>query len=394
MVKISDPAGGCCGEPQKGIQTMGVMIQPFMNAGKDNPGPFHPLDEYRKPGHTLSGFVEGFFETEAGQVPRIKTAMDRKDVANAILVRIGVNRNNYKVSPGLYAAGNPDKDSEVLVTANYKLTFDYLRKELQGLNIWILVLDTNGVNVWCAAGKKTFSTRELVKRIEMTNLDRLVAHKRLILPQLGATGVSAGTVKKASGFTVVYGPVRAKDIPAFLKNHRKADSKMRQVTFSFFERLVLTPIELRMSAKPALMAAVAVVILSGIGPEVFSLSSAWSRGWIGVLFLMAGILSGALITPSLLPVIPFKAFAVKGFISGAFAAGLPALVVSSGTVKPSGFYALWLFCMAISSYLAMNFTGATPFTSPSGVEKEMKRFMPVQALGLVAAITLWIYSAF
>ncbi|MBU4055108.1 MAG: hypothetical protein KKA41_12125, partial [Proteobacteria bacterium] len=261
-------------------------------------------------------------------------------------------------------------------------------------NIWILVLDTNGVNVWCAAGKKTFSTRELVKRIEMTNLDRLVAHKRLILPQLGATGVSAGTVKKASGFTVVYGPVRAKDIPAFLKNHRKADSKMRQVTFSFFERLVLTPIELRMSAKPALMAAVAVVILSGIGPEVFSLSSAWSRGWIGVLFLMAGILSGALITPSLLPVIPFKAFAVKGFISGAFAAGLPALVVSSGTVKPSGFYALWLFCMAISSYLAMNFTGATPFTSPSGVEKEMKRFMPVQALGLVAAITLWIYSAF
>ena len=179
---------------------MGVMIQPFMNAGKDNSGPFHPLDEYRKPGYALCGFVEGFLETEAGQVPRIKTVMDRRDVANAVLVRIGVNRNNYKVSPGLYAAGNPDQDSEVLVTANYKLTFDVLRKELQGLNIWILVLDTNGVNVWCAAGKKTFSTTELVKRIEMTNLDRLVSHKRLILPQLGATGVSAANREK--GFRV------------------------------------------------------------------------------------------------------------------------------------------------------------------------------------------------
>jgi len=42
----------------------------------------------------------------------------------------------------------------------------------------------------------------------------------------------------------------------------------------------------------------------------------------------------------------------------------------------------------------MNFTGATPFTSPSGVEKEMKRFIPVQLIALVISTGLWIYSAF
>jgi hypothetical protein len=370
------------------------MIKPSMDEGKERQRPFQDLDPYRKPGYCLCGFVEGFLETEAGLVPRAKTTLGREDVVWAFLVRLGVKRNDYKVAPGLYAAGKPNKDSEVLVTANYKLSFDALRKELQGLNVWILVLDTNGVNVWCAAGKKTFSSGELVDRIQNTGLARVVAHTKLILPQLGATGISAGAVKKASGFSVHYGPVRAKDIPSFLENNPKADAAMRRVTFPFLERLVLTPIELRMTVKPALMAAFAVVVLSGIGPELFSLSNIWSRGMAGLFFLLAGIVSGALITPVLLPMIPFKAFAAKGFVSGALIAGLPALLIPPGTLKPAGFYALWIFCMAVSSYLAMNFTGATPFTSPSGVEKEMKQFIPVQALGLFTAIVLWVYSAF
>ena len=68
------------------------------------------------------------------------------------MVRWSIGRNNYKIEPGIYALGSPDKNSEVLVTANYKLSFDTLRKNLTGLNVWILVLDTKGINVWCAAG--------------------------------------------------------------------------------------------------------------------------------------------------------------------------------------------------------------------------------------------------
>ena len=82
------------------------------------------------------------------------------------------------------------------MTANYKLSFDAIRKNLSGQNGWILVLDTKGINVWCAAGKGTFGTNELVKRIRLVSLEKIVNHKRLILPQLGAAGVAAHKVKE------------------------------------------------------------------------------------------------------------------------------------------------------------------------------------------------------
>ena len=152
--------------------------------------------------------------------------------------------------PGLYAVGAASADSPVLVTANYKLTFDTLRRELAGVDAWVLVLDTRGVNVWCAAGKNLFSHDELALRVQRTGLERVVRHRRLILPQLAATGVSARQVKKKCGFEVVWGPVRARDIHDFLRNGMKAEQAMRRVTFTFGERLVLVPVELSFLPSP------------------------------------------------------------------------------------------------------------------------------------------------
>ena len=67
----------------------------------------------------------------------------------------------YRVDPGLYSLGNPDSSSPVFVSANYRLSFNALRGSLKNSNCWILVLDTKGINVWCAAGKGTFGTEEL-----------------------------------------------------------------------------------------------------------------------------------------------------------------------------------------------------------------------------------------
>jgi len=402
MKESLDPGCGCgCDnhgnkEPVSGLQSTGVSIMPKMDDVQAGCGPEskNALAAYEKPGYILSSFVEDFILTDTSPVPKIKTKMDKSDIKATILVRIGIGRHNYKVAPGLYCIGNPGKTSEVLVTANFKLTFDHLRRELENMNVWILVLDTRGVNVWCAAGKGTFSTKELVKRIKLCCLEKVVDHKRVIVPQLGATGVAARTVKKESGFRVVYGPVKAKDIPAFLENNRKADKKMRMVTFTFIERLILTPVELKMILKPALITSVVLILLSGFGPGIFSFSSAFGRGMISVLALFVGIISGAVITPTLLPYIPFKEFAAKGIISGAVFAALLFLSISSSIYGVAAFISLFLFVVATSSFLSMNFTGATPFTSPSGVEKEMKRFIPVQLIALVISTGLWIYSAF
>ena len=272
-------------------ESTGISIMPTMNDAQTCCGveTKNALADYEKPGYTLCSFIENFITTDIGPVPKIKTKMERQDIKATILVRTGIGRGNYKIAPGLYGIGSPDKTSEVLVTANFKLTFDHLRRELNNINAWILILDTQGVNVWCAAGKGTFSTKELVKRIKLSSLEKVVDHKRVILPQLGATGVAAREVKKESGFRVVYGPVRAKDIPAFLENNRKADKKMRTVTFNFIERLILTPVELNVVLKPAIIATVILFLLSGFGPDIFSFSNAIQRGVILIPALFVGI---------------------------------------------------------------------------------------------------------
>lgn len=353
-----------------------------------------PMAVYEKPGYKLYSFVDKFIKTKAGFIPIIKSKLEKSDLVSTFFVRCGYNRYQYRVTPGLYGIGKPDKNSEVLVTANFKLTFDHLRKELGKINAWILVLDTKGINVWCAAGKGTFSTMEIVKRIKECSLEKIIDHKRIIVPQLGATGVSARDVKKQSGFRVIYGPVRANDIPDFLKNSRKADKQMRQATFTIYERFILTPVEIQTILKPALITALVLLIIAGIGPGIFSFSHLWERGMISILALAAGILSGAIITPVLLPFIPSREFAFKGIIVGSILSIPFLFVISSFIYGTAGFIALFLFSVTISSFLAMNFTGTTPFTSPSGVEKEMKRYIPVQLGALVISSGLWIYSAF
>lgn len=383
-------------QDHKGLSSTGVSLMPSM----DTPVPLcSPADAdsaagYSRPGYKLCNFVEEFISTDAGAVPVIKTSLDKGDLFSTFYVRLGINRYRYLVSPGLYAVGKPDKNSEVLVTANFKLTFDHLRKELKTLNVWLLVLDTKGVNVWCAAGKGTFATWELVQRVKAVSLEKIVDHRRLILPQLGATGISAREVKKLSGFRVIYGPIRAKDIMKFLQNSKKADKEMRQVTFTLYERFILTPVEVQIVLKPALITLLIVFILSGIGPGIFSFSGAWERGVLSFFAMMAGILSGAVITPVLLPYIPVREFALKGIIAGTAVAPITLVLFSASIGTASGWMALFLFSVTISSFLAMNFTGTTPFTSPSGVEKEMKRYIPIQLCALVVSTGLWIYSAF
>jgi hypothetical protein len=379
-----------------GFSTANVQIMPAMDASGPacGTGENRALDAYEKPGYELCGYVGRFLETGAGPVPIVRRVLDKRDRLSTIAVRCGIRRHNYRVSPGLYGIGKPDSTSEVLVTANYKLTFDHLRSALKDVSAWILALDTRGVNVWCAAGKKTFSTRELVNRINVVHLEKVVSHKRVIVPQLGATGVSARQVREQSGFRVVYGPVRACDIPAFLNNGRKADKQMRQVTFPLFDRFVLTPVEIHSALKPFGITALVLLIISGIGPGFFSFQGVWDRGGTALLALVAGFLSGAVLTPVLLPFLPSRKFAFKGVVTGSLCAAalLPAMVPAVGSV--TGAAALFIFSVMVSSHLAMNFTGATPFTSPSGVEKEMKQYLPVQMAGVLVSAGLWIYSAF
>jgi hypothetical protein len=370
-IKLSSmPEEVCCGSP---------------------PGPESSC--YEKPGYALLDFVEEFIQTPAGPVPCVKTALHLADYAGMVRARLGIKRDRYKIAPGLYCVGAPDTRSPLLVTANYKLTFDCLRRELAFISAWILVLDTRGINVWCAAGKDLFSTEEVVRRVNVAEVKKVISHNRLILPQLAATGVAAHEVKKQSGFKVIYGPVHSKDLAKFLTGDSKSEPAMRKVAFNMIDRLILVPVELASLAKPSLWILLAAFFISGIGDQVFSFSAAWLRGIMLAVAYAAGILAGAIATPILLPWIPGRSFAIKGAISGGLcAAGIVALYRTDLQIIEA--LALMLCTTAVSSYLAMNFTGSTPFTSPSGVEKEMRKAIPLQAAALIVAMVAWVASAF
>ena len=322
-------------------------------------------------------FITGNVSVSGMTIPEVSTQLRFKDHLGAMMVRWGFNRDNYRVNPGLYAAGNPGADSEVLVTSNYKLTFDHLRKSIQGINAWILVLDTKGINVWCAAGKGTFSTKELVNRINAAGLEKIVTHKRLILPQLGATGVAAHKVREQTGFNVHYGPVLSADIKKFIADGYRADRDMRKVKFRFTDRLKLIPNDF-MYGKFYLLAAMLIMVLcSGLSSNGLDFKSLQSEAFPVMLRILLAYMAGIVFTPMFLPYIPGRHFSLKGFVTGTlvFLAFLVTGSLAGNNIEKVSWF---LIIVAIASFMAMNFTGTSTFTSLSGVKKEMKLFLPLQ----------------
>jgi len=323
-----------------------------------------------------------FCKTTPLTLPIIHTTDSAITFANRLdhfLARWGVNRMGHRVDPGLYQIGKPTTESPVFASANYTLSFDALRSALSGYNAYILVLDTQGINVWCAAGKGTFGTEELVSRIASAGLGSIVAHRKIIVPQLGAPGIFALDVQRRSGFKIEYGPVRARDLPEYLKMG-KASMEMRRVQFPISDRIVLAPVELVHIALPTIVVAVVLWFLAGP---------------VAALAAISAVVAGTVLFPVLLPFIPTNDFSTKGLILGGVAAIPFAAAFASAPALP-GWAALiaaitpLLIIPAVTAYLSLNFTGSTTFTSRTGVKKEIFQYVPVMAFMAVTGIILGI----
>lgn len=288
---------------------------------------------------------------------------------------------SYLVPPGLYALGAPDADSPVLVTANYKMTYDLVRKALAGNNVWLLVLETYGINVWCAAGKGTFGTGELVRRVNSTRLAEVVNHRKLILPLLGAVGVKGVEVLKRTGFKVRFATIRIEDFPEFLAKG-KVVGKARELSFTICERLILTPVEIVSGLRSSLPLLGLLFLGGGFFSGDFSLNHAVAA----VAAFIAAVLAGSFAAPLLLPWLPTRSFAVKGGVTGIIAGALFCRFAGIESIAYSA--AAIMLISAVSSFMMLNFTGSTPFTSRSGVKKEMKWALPVQAGALLAGVAM------
>jgi len=348
-------------------------------------------------GHNAKSWISGYVKTAVGKVPRVDTRLSFSDRVGSYKARWTIGRMQYRVKPGLYAVGNPTAISPVFVTANYKMSFDRLRSALDSVSGWIMVIDTLGINVWCAAGKGTFGTDEMVARIKAVGLKEVVSHRKLIVPQLGAPGVAAHKVQERSGFKVKYGPVHAEDIPKYLTAGQKTTPEMRQVRFPLTDRAVLIPTELVQGMKYALPSALLLALIASIAAWYFGYEHFVTIGVTsGLVLLFAGV-AGIALPPLLLPWLPGRSFSLKGVWIGLL------LVVCVGwmyTERSDLFFgqinaAAWVLIVpAVTSFFAMNFTGSSTYTSLSGVLKEMRVALPIQIVGAALGLCLWFAGLF
>jgi hypothetical protein len=326
----------------------------------------------------MSECCDGLAQPKAESVEMPTTsALGRSEKWDHLLARIGYRRSQHRIQPGLYVLGHPGPEAPVFVTANYTLSFDALRAALSGIDGRILVLDTHGVNVWCAAAKGTFGTEELARRIEDTGLAEIVSHRRLVVPQLGAAGIAAHEVLKRTGFAVEYGPVRAHDLPEYLLQGHATD-EMRLVRFNLRDRLVLVPVELVTVTLPTLLAAIAMWFLAGP---------------IAASAVVAAALAGSALFPALLPWLPTRECTTKAAILG-LAVALPFAVAAGLAYRDTPLLAAITSVAAIlamtpiTAYLGLNFTGSTTFTSRTGVRREIDTYIRPMAASFAVGLVL------
>lgn len=143
----------------------------------------------------------------------------------------------FPTRTGLRLVGEPGPDAPVLVTCNFDLTVRRVVRALQGLDCFLLVADSKGINVWCAAGGGKLTAHSVTSVVKTSRIAEKVSHRTLILPQLAAAGIDIARVEQETGWHCEFGPVYAQDIPTYLgANRSKADS-MRRVAFPLAARL-------------------------------------------------------------------------------------------------------------------------------------------------------------
>lgn len=144
---------------------------------------------------------------------------------------------SHRGKTGLSPIGNPDRNSPVVVTGNYTETVRRVKNSLRGLNIWLLVANSRGINVWCAAGGGHFTHHDIISAIVTSGLSEKVDTRKIVLPQLAATGIERRKIEEATGWSAVWGPAMIQDLPVYLEQEHNATPEQRTVRFPFSDRL-------------------------------------------------------------------------------------------------------------------------------------------------------------
>lgn len=283
----------------------------------------------------------------------------------------------FSVKPGLYFTGDQyDKKTPLLVTCNFLSTIVLLFRRIKPLNVRLLILDTNGINVWCSSGGGVFSSGNIVDTLNAYNRDLLTDSEEieLIIPKLSLSGVRLAELQN-NKIRAIIGPIYAKDIKEYLSQQPYKDRLEDRVRFGIRQRIyTVIPTVVQFSGYALLM-----------GVIVFILDLLFKKGFHWQVIPIAVMIS--LVYPTLFPWLPGKRFAVKGISLGIIVSILSIYALEIVLFPLAVFYSAFIFGTSI--FLALSYTGNSPISNYSKVKKEITHFLPLNVIFYVMALVFY-----
>jgi len=291
------------------------------------------------------------------------------------------------IEPGIYRSGNPTKNSPIIVTSNYDFTYIKVMRNLRHIDTWVLCVDSNGINVWCAARGNDFGNEQILEAVEATGIKNFTDQKTLILPQLSAGGVSIPQLPKKSEkfpFKIKFGPVWSKHLPQYLeeKPNKKPDY-MKLAKFSLSHRMrawvTHTTFLLRKIFLLPIIGFLAIFVLS--------------LPWINKLNWVAELISWIIISNALIAILfPLSSF-TRSFIKKGMVFGFITSIVLGGIswlLHGSLIFILLnvILFFWIAFFSTMSFSGYTMATSPREIQEEYSSFKKINKFLLIIGIIL------
>ena len=302
------------------------------------------------------------------------------DYIKSLICWLDSFKRTYAVEPGLYYTGDRyDHDATLLVTANYHLTVFLLVRRLRQ-NVRLLVVDTDSINVWCAAGKGTFCNDAIFAQLNRyeQHLPKDDHRLKLILPKLCLAGVDLPALREA-GCDAIIGPVYGKDLPTYLSTVPCKDRDTDRVLFGLQSRLFTTLPGLLQTLKYSVTLLLALWLVRQIWPLAIPVA--------GVLGLTVAM---TIAYPVCFPYLPGKWFAVKGLSLAIVVSAALCALAAGGLISRGDLITAVLFTLASGMFFGQSYSGNSAVSNGTSVRKETARLLPVYVLLYMATLAAFI----
>lgn len=259
----------------------------------------------------------------------------------------------FSTTTGLRVVGTPGPDAPVFLTCNFDLTVRRVLRALEGLDCYLLVANSKGINVWCAAGGGILNAHSVVSVLKSSGIADKVGHRVLTLPQLSAPGVDVRTIERQTGWRCQFGPVYAEEIPAYVAAGFIKTDEMRRARFPLGARLEM-----------AVMWAFPMSLLAGIPVAVFSprsLPGVLTLIWAFTLFLYVFYQPVMRFMPGSVGLVKTLALGVVGV------AGLVASSLVLGNWRIGDLVGWSLGILAVALVLGFDLEGTSPLQAGATV---------------------------